>query len=50
MVGCATSYESEWIDDEYEYGFILEDPELFEEPIPCKGRQKIFKVSPPDDS
>ena len=48
MVGCATSYDSEWF--EGEYGFILEDPELFDEPIPCKGSQRIFKFGPPDDS
>lgn len=44
MVGCATSYDSEWF--EGTYGFILCDPELFNEPIPCKGRQRIFTFRP----
>ena len=46
MVGCATSYASEWWDEDTEYGFILSDPEVFDEPIPCKGFQKIFKYKP----
>ncbi len=44
MVGCVTSHDSEWF--EGDYGFILSDPEPFDEPIPCKGRQRIFKFSP----
>lgn len=43
MVGCATSYASEWWDEGTEYGFIFRDPEIFDEPIPCKGLQRIFK-------
>ena len=44
MLGCATSYDSEWF--EGEYGFILSAPEPFDEPIPCKGLQRIFKFRP----
>ena len=40
MVGCATSYDSDWF--EGEYGFILKDPEPLDEPVPCKGRQRLF--------
>lgn len=45
MLGCATSYDSEWFGAE-EYGFILSDPELLDEPIPFKGLQRIFKYRP----
>ena len=37
MVGCATSHASDWWDEETEYGFILGDPEVFDDRSPAKG-------------
>ena len=45
MVGCATSYDSEWFDGDY--GFILGDPQLFDVLIPCKGLQRIPVLTRP---
>ena len=44
MLGCATCYDSDWF--EGDYGFILSDPHPFDEPIPCKGLQRIFTFKP----
>ena len=50
MLGCATSYDSEWFDDESKFGFVLSEPQPLDTPIPCKGSQRIFKFTPPDDA
>ncbi|MYD70022.1 MAG: ASCH domain-containing protein [Acidobacteria bacterium] len=44
MVGCATSYDSEWFKGEY--GFILRDPEPLNEPVRRKGRPRFFTCNP----
>ena len=46
MRGCATSWDSEWHDPE-QYGFVLTDAQPLDTPIPCKGRRRIFKFTPP---
>ena len=45
MRGCAWSWDSEWY-DEKSYGFVFTDAQPFDRPIPCKGRQRIFKFTP----
>ena len=44
MLGCATSYDSQWF--EGKYGFVLSDPRPFDVPIACKGAPKIFTFRP----
>lgn len=45
MLGCATSWDSDWHDEE-QYGFVLTDAQPLDTPIPCKGRLRIFKYTP----
>jgi len=40
IVDCVTESTSPWFTGKY--GFVLENPELYEKPIPCKGRLGFF--------
>jgi hypothetical protein len=42
LVGCVTSHESEWF--EGPHGLILENPRVFENPIPYEGALGFFSV------
>lgn len=40
IVGCVTNSDSPWFIGKY--GFILANPVLYANPIPCKGRTNFF--------
>ena len=42
ITGCITESDSPWFTGPY--GFSLANPELYEEPIPCKGKQGFWEV------
>jgi len=45
IVGCVTASELPWFVGPY--GFVLANPELYEKPIPCKGKLGFFEYVPP---
>jgi len=40
IVDCVTESESPWFVGKY--GFVLDNPQLYDKPIPCKGRLGFF--------
>jgi len=45
LVDCVTASRSPWFVGDY--GFVMRDPVLLPEPVPCRGYQKFWMV--PDD-
>ena len=41
IVDCVTSSDSPWFTGRY--GFILANPKLYDNPIPCKGKRNFFE-------
>jgi hypothetical protein len=42
MVDCVQNHKSSWFTGPW--GFVFEEPILFLNPIPCKGKQRFFEV------
>jgi len=42
IVGCVTQSNSRWF--EGEYGFVLSKPQIYDQPIPYKGKLGLFEV------
>jgi len=42
LVACVTESKSPWFTGPY--GFVLENPEAYERPIPCRGKPGFFEI------
>ena len=48
LVNIVTGSDSQWADPD-QFNWILRNPRLFPEPIPCSGRLGLFEVQIPDE-